>query len=63
MPDNPVIMNCDKGKIRGKIPIIAQGIDEPGFAILRKCIVMHGENIRDIERCFRADKKRSHHLL
>jgi len=63
MPDDPVIMNSDKRKIRGKIPVIAQGIDEPGFAILRECIIVHGKNILDIDRGFRADKKRSHLFL
>ena len=63
MPDDPVIMNRNKGKIRSEISIITQGINEPGFAILREGIIVHGENIRYIERCFRADKKRSHHFL
>jgi hypothetical protein len=63
MSDDTIIMHCDKGESRGKITIIAQGIDKPCFTILRKGIVMHIEYIRYIERCFRADKKRSHHFL
>jgi hypothetical protein len=57
MADDPVVMDGDKGEIRGKIPIMAQGIDKPGFAILGKSIIMQGKNIPDIGRSFRADKK------
>jgi hypothetical protein len=57
MPDNPVTMDCDKGKFGIENLIIPQGIHETCFVIMGKRLVIYLENSRNICRNFRPDKK------
>jgi hypothetical protein len=57
MTDDPVTEDCDQGEFRVVIPVAAEGIDEPGLAILPECLEIDLKNGVDITGLFRADKK------
>ena len=60
MPDNLVIIHGNKREIGDIVPIIPEGADKPGFAILAEGLEINVKYGGDICRYFRADKKRIH---
>jgi hypothetical protein len=60
VPDYPVPMNCDKRKFGIKNPAIPQGINEAGFIVMSKRLVVYLKNRRNICWRFRPDKKGIH---
>jgi hypothetical protein len=60
MPDNLVIKYGDKGETGDIVPVIPEGADKPGFAILAEGLEINVKYGGDICRYFRADKKRIH---
>jgi len=63
VPDDPVIVNRNKGEERIEIPVIPESVHEPGFAILCERLRLHVKNGRDISRKFRPDKIGIHPVL
>lgn len=57
MPDNPFSGHCHEREFLQKIPVIAEGMNEPCLAILPECLGIDLENGIGIFGTFRPDKK------
>jgi len=63
MTDNFVIVHGNKRESGNIIPVLPEGTDKPGFAVLAECLNIDIDNGGDIFRDFRSDKKRIHPVL